>query len=306
MKRILISTLALLATFSPLFGQEGKFPRILVQTGEDEFSGFMIDANKTEFLYRETMKTTLTRRQRLSSCTVYFLHPPEFIEALELYKARNYKDAAEKFAQCAKDYEKFKEVKANPSTLAGFYEMECYRRLEDLETLMGLVEKFDPQTLLHESHKLQYEIYQVFWDAVRTKGWVRLEAICNDPKWRNRKMPGSLRAQICYVQGLAREGIKQPIKALNSYNGAFVADFSASEEITRKSALNCLRIILAHEDVKTAMDLYSTEDYSDESNGAELIKEATALLELWDKVLGGGENIPAKYKIFLKYPPKNK
>ena len=67
-----------------------------------------------------------------------------------------------------------------------------------------------------------------------------------------------------------------------------------------------MRIILAHEDVKTAMDLYSTEDYSDESNGAELIKEATTLLELWDKVLGGGENIPAKYKIFLKYPPKNK
>ena len=306
MKAILVSTLVLIATFTSVFGQEGKQPRILIVTGDESFSGFMIDANQTEFLWRENDRSTLIRRQRLASCTVYFIHPPEFIEALDLYKSRNYKDAAEKFKQCAADYDKFKEVPANPATLASFYELECYRHLEDLETLMGLVEKYDPQTLLHENQKLQYEIYQVFWDAVRTKSWERLDAICDDPKWRDRKMPGSLRAQLCYVQGLAREGIGKPVKALNSYNGAFVADFSASEEITRKSALNCLRIILAHEDVKTAMELYPTEDYSDESNGAELIKEATALLKLWDKVLGSGEKVPAKYQVFLKYPPKKK
>ena len=306
MKTILIPTLALFATVVSLFGQERKQPRILIITDDDAFSGYMLDANKTEFLWTENDRSTLNRRQRLSSCTVYFIHPPELIEAQELYKSRNYKDAAEKFAQCFKDYERFKEVPGNPATLAGFYEMECYRRLEDLETLMSLAGKYDPQHLLHQNHKLQYELYSVFWDAVRTKGWSRLEAICDDPKWRDRKMPGSLRAQLCYCQGLAREGIGKPIKALNSYNGAFVADFAASEEITRKSALNCLRIILDHPDVKTAMELYSTEDYSDESNGAELIKEATALLTLWDKVLGAGEKIPAKYKVFLKYPPKKK
>lgn len=303
MKTTLISTFFLIATLGSLFG-EPKQPRILIITEKDTFTGFMVDANKSEFLWRENSRATVTRRQRLSACTVYFIHPVEFIEAQELYKSRNYKDAAEKFAQCAKDYDRFIEVKGNPSILAGFYEMECHRRLEDLEALMGLAEKFVPDTLLHEDHKLQYEIYSVFWDAVRTKGWARLDAICQDPKWRNRKMSGSLRAQLAYCQGLAREGINMPIKALNSYNGAFVADFSASEEITRKSALNCLRIILGHEDVKTAMELYSTEDYSDDSNGAALIKEATALLTLWDKVLGGGEKIPAKYKVFLKYPPK--
>ena len=96
-----------------------------------------------------------------------------------------------------------------------------------------------------------------------------------------------------------------PIKALNAYNGAFVADFGASEEITKKSALNCLRILSEHEDVKLAMSLYNTEDYSDDSNGAFLIKEGTALIKLWDKTLGSGEKLPEKFNVFLKFPPKN-
>ena len=303
MKTLLTTTLFLMATLGSLFGED-KQPRILIITDKDTFTGYMVDANKTAFRWRENDRSTVSRLQRLSTCTVYFIHPPELIEAQELYKSRNYKDAAEKFAQCFKDYEKFKDVKGNPATLAGFYELECYRRLEDLETLMSLAEKYDPQHLLHQDHLVQYEIYSVFWDAVRTKGWERLDAICADSKWRDRKLPGSQRAQILYCHGLALEGIERPLKALNAYNGAFVADFSASEEITRKSALNCLRILLGHEDVKTAMELYSTEDYSDDSNGAGLIKEATALLALWDKVLGGGEKIPAKYKVFLNYPPK--
>lgn len=303
MKTLFVSTFLLLAGLAGLHGQ-GKQPQILIITDDDTFTGLMVDANDREFLWRESEKSRLTRRQRLASCTVYFIHPPEFVEAKELYLSRNYKEAAEAFGKCAEDYDRFKEVKGNPATLAGFYQLECYRRLEELETLMELAGSYDPQNLLHEYHKVQYEMYKVFWDAVRTKSWDRLDAICSDPKWREQKLPGSLRAQIAYCHGLAKEGIEDATGALNAYNGAFVADFSASEEITRKSALNCLRILLDHPDVQTAMRLYPTEDYSDDSNGAALIKEATALLTLWDKVLGGGESVPAKYKVFLEYPPK--
>ncbi len=302
MKTILTTALFLAATFGTLFGVE---PRILIITDKDTFSGYMLDSNKSKFLWRETQQTLVKREQSLRTCTVYFLQAPEFTEALELYKSRNYEAAAAKFAACAELYSKFTEVKGNPSSMSSFYEMECYRRLEDLETLSELAGKFDPESLLYSYQKVQYEIYGVFWDAVRTKSWSRLDAICRDEKWRGRKLPGSLRAQIAYCHGLALEGAGQPIKALNAYNNAFVADFSASEELTRKSSLNCLRILLDHKDVKTTMELYSGEDYSDDSNGAALIKEATALLKLWDKVLGAGEEIPAKYKIFLKYPPKN-
>jgi hypothetical protein len=304
MKKILTAALLLTASVGSLFGE--KEARILIITDKDTFTGWMMDANSSKFLWRETQQTLVKREQSLRTCTVYFLQAPEFTEALELYKSRNYKDAALKFAACAEEYGKLTEVKGNPSTMASFYEMECYRRLEDLEKLSELAGKFEPENLLYKFHKVQYEMYGVFWDAVRTKSWSRLDAICKDEKWRGRKLPGNLRGQIAYCHGLALEGAGQPIKALNAYNNAFVADFAASEEITRKSAINCLRIILDHEDVKTAMELYSTEDYSDDSNGAALIKEATALLKLWDKVLGSGEQVPAKYKVFLKYPPKNR
>jgi hypothetical protein len=304
MKTLLASTFLLLVGFASLCAQEVKQPEIRIITEDDAFEGLMVDANDREFLWRETEKSTLTRRQRLSTCTVYFLNPPEFVEAMELYRSRNYQEAADAFAKCAEDYKRFKEVKGNPATLAGFYQLECYRRLQELEKLMELAGVYDPQNLLHEYHKVQYEMYGIFWDAVRTKSWARLDAICRDPKWREQKLPGGLRAQVAYCQGLAKEGVEDPIGALNAYNGAFVADFSASEEITRKSALNCLRILRDHPDVKTAMRLYPTEDYSDDSNGAALIKEATALLTLWDKVLGGGEPVPAQYKVFLDYPPK--
>ena len=303
MKKLL--TAALLFTASVGSFLQAKETAIYIVTEKDTFKGWMMDSNKSKFLWRETQVSTIRREQSLRTCTVYFLQTSEFTEALDLYKSRNYKDAALKFAACAAEYNKFTEVKGNPSTLAAFYEMECYRRLEDLEKLSELVKAFQPESLTHKFHQLQYEIYGVFWEAVRTKSWARLDAICRDEKWRGRKIPGNLRGQIAYCHGLALEGANQPIKALNAYNNAFVADFAASEEITRKSAANCLRIILDHKDVKTAMELYSTEDYSDDSNGAALIKEATALLKLWDKVLGAGEKVPAKYKVFLKYPPKN-
>jgi len=303
MKKILTTALFLASSFASLNAVE---PRVLIVTDKDTFTGYMAAADKTHFLWRETADSTLTRKQSQKTSTVYFLQPPELTEALELYKSRNYKDAAEKFTATAKAYRKVNEIKGNPSTLAGFYELECHRRMEDLEELLALAGKFDPENLTREFHQVQYEMYSVFWDAVRSKSWSRLDTICNDEKWRDRKLPGNLRAQISYCHGLALEGMEKPMKALNAYNNAFVADFSASEELTVKAASNCLRILLNHEDVKTAMNLYPTEDYSDDSNGAMLIKEGTALLKLWDKVLGAGEPVPAKYKEFLKFPPKDK
>ncbi len=304
MKKILTAALVLTSSLASLTSLRAAEAEVLIMTSDDTFKGLMVAADKSNFLWRETAKSTVTRKQSRRSATVYFFQPAEFTEALELYKSRNYKDAASKFAEVEKAYNKIDEIPGNPSTLAGFYELECYRRLEDLEALNTKIAKYSPENLLQEYHKLQYEMYGVFWDAVRTKSWSRLDSIVSDDKWRKRKLPGSLRAQIAYCHGLALEGMERPTDALIAYNNAFVADFSASEELSRKSAENCLRILLNHKDVQTAMKLYPTEDYSDDSNGAQLIKEGTALLTLWEKVLGAGEKVPEKYKVFLKFPPK--
>lgn len=306
MKTILTAALALSATMGSITAQEENILQALLMNDKDTFKGYIVAADKKNILWKETEQSTTRRRASLLTHKVYFLQPKEFTEAMELYKSRNYKDAQEKFSSCYEKYKSVRTVPGNYSTLAGFYEMDCARRLEDLDTLAALHAKFDPENLLHDFHKKQFEIYGIFWDAVRTKSWARLDGLVMDDEWRKARLPGNLRAQICYCHGLALEGMNKPVKALNAYNGAFVADFSATEELAKKSALNCLRILSEHPDVKLAMDLYPTEDYSDDSNGAFLIKEGTALLSLWDKTLGGGEKVPEKYKIFLKYPPKKR
>lgn len=303
MKTILTAAFALTASLGSALAQ--KEPRVLLMTDKETYSGFMVSADKTNILWKETEASTVRRQLSLATTTVYFIEPVEFTEAMELFKSRNYKDARTKFTACADLYEKVREMKGNFSTLAKFYEMECARKLEDLDGLAALHAKFDPENLLHEYHKLQVKIYGIFWDAVRTKSWSRLDGLVMADEWRKTRLPGNLRAQLAYCHGLALEGMKMPTKALNTYNGAFVADFGASEEITKKAALNCLRIISEHPDVKLTMDLYKTEDYRDDSSGAFLIKEGTALIKLWDKTLGSGEKLPENYKIFLKYPPKN-
>ena len=273
-------------------------------TDDDSFGAWIVTADRRKLRYTETENSTSYEDKLISAVNVYFLEPSAFSEAMALYRSRSYKEAHAQFGMCKDLYKKFQTVPGNYSTLAAFYQMECTRKQEDLAILDAEMEVFLADQLLHRSQKIQLEINSVFWDAVRTKAWNRIVSIGQDPKWSERKLSGGQRAQVSYCMALAYEGTKQPTKALNSYNGAFVADFSASEVITRKSALSCLRILKSHEDVLLAMKLFGTEEYSENSNGAFLIREGIALVKLWDKSLGGGAKLPDEYKIFLKYDKK--
>ncbi len=272
--------------------------------GVQGFKGYITAADKRRFEWKERLKATVTNREKLSDCTVYFIQPPVLTEAMSLFKGRKYADAAKEFEKAATAFRKIRRMKGNPGALSAFYQMECARKLKDWEQLNLLMGKFLTDSLLHEDHKLQYEINSVVWDAVRQKNWKGLNIVLNRDEWRKRKMPGAMRAQVSYAHALALEGIGKPIEALTAYNNVLVADFAASEELTKDAALNCLRILMDQEDVKTAMKLYSTEDHDDQSNGMSLIKEAIGLIGLWEKFIGGAEKLPKKYEKFLKYPPK--
>lgn len=307
MTKSLFSTLALLSLISPLAAQvkeNVETPQVLIMTDDDSFKAWIVNAAGRELRYTETEKSTDYVDARISAVNVYFLEPSAFSEAMGLYRSRNYKEAHAAFKACADLYQKFEEVPGNYSTLATFYQMECSRKLEDLTTLEAEMSTFIADSLLNNQHKVQLEINKVFWDAVRTKAWERLIAISEDPDWAERKLAGSQRAQLSYCVALAYEGVKKPLKALNAYNGTFVADFAASEVLTNKAALACLRILKNHEDVALAIKLFGTEEYSDNSNGAFLLREGIALVKLWDKSLGGGNKLPDEYKFFLKYDKK--
>ena len=307
MTKSLLSALTAFALISPVAAQvkeNVKTPQVLIMTDDDSFKAWIVNAAGRELRYTETENSTSYVDARISAVNVYFLEPSAFSEAMGLYRSRNYKDAHASFKACAELYKKFEEVPGNYSTLATFYQMECSRKLEDLTALEAEMSKFIDKALLNPQHKEQLEINRVFWEAVRTKAWSRLVSISEDPKWAERKLAGSLRAQLNYCAALAYEGVKEPTKALNAYNGTFVADFAASEVLTSKAALACLRILKSHEDVALAMKLFGTEEYSDSSNGAFLLKEGIALVKLWDKSLGGGAKLPDEYKVFLKYDQK--
>ena len=223
---------------------------------------------------------------------------------MELYESRDYKGAVEKFAACKEAFKAVDDLPGNYGTLAGFYELECCRKTFDLEQLKQLLDAYQFGSLVRENHRNQLEIYAL-WDAVRTKSWPRLDSLAKtllgEKKWVAEHL-----AQIKYCQGLALEGLDRTTDALIAFNGAFTADYTASEQITTRAAAGCLRILQADPEVKLAMKLWGTEDEDRNSTGYALLQEGVALAELWKHALGGGKPLPSEYVFFLKYKENNK
>jgi hypothetical protein len=121
-------------------------------------------------------------------------------------------------------------------------------------------------------------------------------------KWKEVDMPGYQRVQVAYCHGLAYEGIKKPVKALNAYATAMVSDYGASEELVRLAALNSLRIYKADKDVQLAIKLWGTEDEDKNSNGYFRLREAGALAKAYKVVIG--KSLPAEFADLVKYAPK--
>jgi hypothetical protein len=240
---------------------------------------------------------------RSALVSVLFYEPELFKEAKNLFENRDYTAAKGKFRECAEAFSKVEEIPGNYGTLAGFYALECARILGELEELAQMLDSYrGQQALVRESHKNQFEVYSA-WDAVRTKSWSRLDGLTIEMLAR-KGWTGTQLAQIYYCRGLALEGVGKPVGALNAFNGAFTADFTASSQITKNAALACLRILKGHEEVQLAMQLFGTEDEDPNSTGYGLLQEAVALCELWTKALGGGQALPAEYKDFLKFKAK--
>ncbi len=236
---------------------------------------------------------------RIDIQSIYFFEPALYREAMQQFESRNYKEARELFAKCKQAFEKIKELPGNYGTLAGFYELECARKMNDLAGLKQLLDTYQPASLLRECDKNQQEIYPL-WDAVRSKSWPRLDSLAKEMLER-KDWTGSHLAQIYYCHGLALEGLGRPTDALNAFNAAFTADYTASEVITRMAAENCLRILKNHDEVKLAMELWGTDDEDPNSTGYFLLQEAVALCDLWKKALGVGTPLPSEYSGFLGF-----
>lgn len=293
MKTILLS----LALAAPLVAQD-LVPAFLINRDGIGRPVFIEAASEKTIRYRTEAQSLNRKDVRTSSVNIVFYTPPSFKEAKAAFDSRDYKTAREKFAATREQYRHVDDLKGNYSTLAGFYELECARKLEDYEGLEALLSKFQPGPLVHEHHKTQMSIYPLY-NALRTEDWSRLLTLCDE--FSGRELPGSLRAQIEYCRGLALEKQEQLDDALIAYNKAFVCDYAASEVIARNAALGCFRIYSAHPEVQLAQKLHGKPEENPNSNGAFLLAEAASLVSLWDKALGAGEPLPDDFKSFAKY-----
>lgn len=236
--------------------------------------------------------------------SIYFYEVPLFAEAIALYQGRKYAAAKKKFLECEVAYKTVDTAPNNYASLAGFYALECSRRMFDLEALSAGMEKFRKEGLTRETHLQQLEI-NAFWEAVRLKDWPRLDLLAKD--WRKRKIPGGHRAQIAYCHGLAYENLakknpKLTTKALNAYNTALSADFTASMDIVVAAASKSLAIYSNDQEVQLAIKLWKTADENQNSPGYQRLLEANALAKLYNQA---GFNVikalSAEAEKFLKY-----
>lgn len=304
MKINFILSTALLVAFAPWVSAEEAKAR-LMYTDASHDDVLISEYRKGQVTYR--MHKNDLNRKRVSKSkfdSIYFYKPALFNEAMELYQGRKYKEAKPKFAACEQAYKNIDQAPNNYATLAGFYKLECNRRMFELDALSSEQEKFRSEALTRETQLQQLEV-NAFWEAVRLKSWERLDRLAE--AWRKRKVTGSQRAQIAYCHGLALEQLakkdpKRLTDALNAYNRALSADFSASHEIVIASANNALRMYASDPKVKLAMKLWGTEDENKASGGYQRLLEANTLVKLykqagWDAT----KELAPEYKDFLKF-----
>ena len=266
------------------------FEGIIIQPDGANRRVFIVTATKASIRYREEKDATEIKDRKLSELkSVFLTEPPALSAALDLFQGRRYQEAKIAFAEIKTLYQPVATLPDNPATLAAFYELECFRKLSDLDGLWEALKKFDKDPLVRENHLRQIEMY-VFWDAVRTKNWNRLIALAKDRE--KQRLPDYQRAQVAYCQALALEALGKPSEALEAYDIALTADSGASEEIARKSAIAILKILSADPDVKEALKKPDGKHPK--------LAEARAVAGLFELSLGSGEALPEEYRVFLK------
>src|SRR5690606_32165705 len=144
MKPYLIASIAA-ALVMPAAAQQAAFQADAVLADQDgsNLRIWIIAATKASIRYRDSEFATTTKDLKLApSVSVYLFEPPDYSAAIDLYQARKYKEALGKFTLLKNRYKPVEALPGNHSTLAAFYEMECLRKLGDLEGLAKAVEAF--------------------------------------------------------------------------------------------------------------------------------------------------------------------
>lgn len=315
--KLLISMMMTVATFSHAQApQAPEPPRGMIVIIEDarnnrlkaeEVYLLAVTANQVAFKFN-VADADPEVKSRTEIDSIFLYEPKDYLEAIDLFEGRKYAEAKTAFAAVKERYGKaYPGIPNNPGVMAAFYELECLRKLSDLEGLRVALQGFKKDTLTNKVALQQLELY-VLWDLIRAN--LNQEAIKVVETYKGKRLPGYQRAQIAYCHGRALEGLRKegldqsPGEMLMAYQTAMTADAGASEVIARDAALRSLAILDEDEEMKFAIKTF------EESNGKELIRgftkamEGAGLCKMFEIQLGAGEPLPTKYRYLLKYTPE--
>lgn len=246
-------------------------------------------------------KPKVSKVSRLKLDNLYVFEPKNYTEAMNLYKARKYKEAIVKFDEVVEANSMTALLENNYATLSEFYQIECCRRLLDIAGMKERMAKFKSAPLTRQNQIAQLELFPL-WEAVLNEDWARLDGLCQ--QWTKRRLPVSHRAQVEFCHGKALAGLKQLKPALNAYSRAMTADFTLSHEIVNQAALNALELYTTVEGIQHEMDHWGKPTGNPTSDAYQYLGEAYGLAAVYEKAdFGGGTSLPAKYKKFLKFQP---
>jgi hypothetical protein len=258
----------------------------------------LLEATRSSIFYQiPDSPGQIIQRERSTDISVFLCEPPEYAEALDLYQARKYIEAKSRFSAIRQSYLPVQALQDNFSTLAAFYEMECLRKLGDLEGLAAALQKFNKTPLTRENQLRQLDLY-VLWDALRTGSWERLESLAAERL--NERLPGEERAQVAYCRAMALEGLNRPAEALLYHQVTLTAGAGAAEVIAGKSALRILAIHQKDPEVIAALKARETPSSPPSPTGLAKLAEATAVAKWLVNPPRSGIPLPTEFQHFLK------
>ena len=230
--------------------------------------------------------------------TIFFYQPKSFAKALALFNNYRFQDAYDLFTDCKMKYKPYDALDGNYSTIAGFYELECVRRLGDLARLDQLLNDFRPAPLLDENHLTQLAIYP-FWHAVHTASWERLLTLA--PQWENKKLPGTQRAQIAFCHALALEALGEREGALLKFHEALAVSDLKEQNLISKACAKIIFLITEQKEVLEYLKL-PLDTRSQSSRLYHEVLAASSVAKLWSQLSHSGSSFPSEYQPLLKIP----
>lgn len=262
---------------------------------------FLVAASDTKIRFQRTEFGASTEDMlREDVQTIFFFEPDLFTTAKRTYDLGNYEQALGEFRTCKKEFERLNNIPGNYSSLAGFYEMECLRRLGRYPELKDARLNFNPEGLRRQTMRDQIELYRM-WEQLGDESWRALASSGSERIFVTRNP--SHRVQVAYCTGVAQVNMLQPLLALDSFAVAMTADGGASADLARESAIQSLDIYLKDEVTTLAreQETSGSDDFNPAGVGALRLAQAGSIITVFENSFGIGHTLPERFEVFRRY-----